>query len=467
MKNNCTKVFMFLIFCSLFLLNQSQAQQKEAGAISDKILKEVQSSLKLDDQTKGLINAVSNNDIKKLALNRETVGKTNHLFAHRIKVKGITNQKSSGRCWLFTSLNVLRPKVVEKYNLKEFQFSENYSFFWDQFEKANLFLEGIIETRKKDIDDRDVSWLFKHPMQDGGIWNYAVDLIHKYGVVPKSAMSETHNSENTGMMRRLLRRKLREQGMQLRKLHENGNKIKNLRKQKVIMLSEIYRMLVISLGVPPSEFTWIYEDNDDKISEAKTYTPTSFFKEVVNVNLYDYVQLMDDPSKPYNKLYQISYDRNLYDKDNWTFINLPVAQLKIFAKNSILNNEAMYFSCDVGKQLNSDAGILHPDNYDYGALFGVKFGMNKTERVLTYDSGSSHGMSLIGVDTTADGETTKWLLENSWGSSRGYKGFLTMTDEWFSEYMFRLVIHKKYISQDVLEILKQKPEKLPPWDRMF
>lgn len=458
----------FLMCLFLFsLITPNLGAQNSEAAISEKQLAEIKSSFKLDGPTRAIMNAVSNNDIRKLTLNRELAGKTDQFFAHRIKTDAITDQKSSGRCWLFTSLNVLRPKVIEKNNLKQFQFSENYLFFWDQFEKANLFLEGIISTRELKIDDRDVEWLFKHPMQDGGIWNYAVDLIEKYGAVPKDIMPESYNSENTGMMRRLLARKLKGQGLKLRDLHKQGKKIAVLRDEKVKMLSEIYRMLVINLGVPPDEFTWIYEDNDGNVSAPKKYTPQSFYKEFVGINLRDYVQLMNDPTKAYNKQYEIKFDRNMADKQNWSFVNLPTDEIKKFAKASIFADEAMYFSCDVGKQLERDEGVLLPGIYDYESIYGVTFDMDKAARILSYESGSSHGMSLVGVDTTADGSTTKWLLENSWGKSSGYNGFLIMTDNWFDEYMFRLVVHKKFVSQKVLDILKQKPILLAPWDRMF
>ncbi len=459
----------FALMClfSLSLFTPNLFAQNSEAAISEQQLAEIKSSFKLDGPTRAIMNAVSNNNIRNLALNRELVGKTDHFFAHRIKTNAITNQKSSGRCWLFTSLNVLRPKIIEKNNLKEFQFSENYLFFWDQFEKANLFLEGIISTRNLKMDNREVEWLFKHPMQDGGIWNYTVGLIEKYGAVPKDAMPESYNSENTGMMRRLLARKLKGQGLKLRELHKEGKKLSALREEKVDMLSNIYRMLVINLGVPPEEFTWTYEDKDGKIIGPEKYTPQSFYKDFVGIDLREYVQLMNDPTKAYYKQYEIKFDRNMVDEPNWTFINLPTDEIKNFAKTSILADEAMYFSCDVGKQLNRDEGVLQPGIYDYESIYGVKFDMDKTERILSYESGSSHGMSLVGVDTTADGSTTKWLLENSWGKSSGYNGFLIMTEDWFDEYMFRLVVHKKFVSKKALDILDQKPILLAPWDRMF
>ena len=461
------KLIAITLLLSLFFSKIIFGQSLKSGAISDNLLKKIEASIKMDQYTKAMQNAVSSNDIKQLALNRELVGKIDHHFAHRIKTPGITNQESSGRCWLFTALNVLRPKVIEKYDLKDFEFSQNYLFFWDQLEKANLFLEAIIQTCNKPIDDRKVEWLFKHPVSDGGVWNMMPSLIEKYGVVPIEIMPESFNSDNTSMMRRLIRRKLREDGLKLRKLHENRKSVKILRKKKIDMLADIYRMLVISLGTPPKTFTWRYTDKNDSLIVGKEYTPKSFYKEVIQIDLNDYVMLMDDPSKEYYKLFEIEYDRNRFDSPNWTFINLPVADLKQYAKTSILADEPMYFSCDVGKQLNREKGFLFLDMYDYESVFGVSFEMNKKERILSFESGSTHGMALIGIDTSASGKPTKWLLENTWGEDAGNSGLFTMTDDWFDEYMFRIVIHKQFLPEKVLKILKQKPIKLPPWDRMF
>lgn len=456
-----------LLALSILFCNILSGQSVSSGAITDETLRKIEESVRMDQYTKAMQNAVSNNDIKQLALSRDLVGKIDHHFAHRIKTPGITDQQSSGRCWLFTALNVLRPKVIEKYSIDDFEFSENYLFFWDQLEKANLFLEAIIKTRNKPMNDREVEWLFKRPISDGGVWNMMPSIAEKYGMVPKEAMLESFSSENTNMMRRHIRRKLREHGMILRRLSEEGRSTKFLRKKKTEMLSDVYRMLVISLGTPPDEFTWRYVGKNDSMIVEKTYTPMSFYEEVIQTDLNDYVMLMDDPSKDYYRLYEIEYDRNRFDSKNWTFANIPVAELKKYAKESILEDEAMYFSCDVGKQLNKDDGLLALGLYDYESVYGVSFNMNKKERILSFDSGSTHGMALIGVDTSSSGQPTKWLLENSWGPDAGHNGFLTMTDEWFDEYMFRVVIHKRFLPDKVLDVLKQKPIKLPPWDPMF
>lgn len=438
----------------------------QAG-IDEDMVKKFREVINDNAETRALRNAITNNDIQKLALNRENVDKVNHYFSNKVVTKGITNQKSSGRCWLFTGLNTLKPYVLEKYHINDFDFSQNYNFFWDQLEKANLFLEAIIDTRDKDLQDRKVEWLLKNPIGDGGQWTTFADIITKYGLIPNTSMPETNNSENTRWMSRLLRRKLREDAMKIREWHTNGMVLENIREEKVNMLSEIYRILSLTLGEPPDEFVWQYKDKDGNISAPKTYTPKSFYDEAIGINLDDFIMFMNDPSRDYYKLYEIEYDRNLYEGNNWKYINLPANEIKEFAKLSILRNEAMYFSCDVGKQLNTEYGTLDINNYNYDDLFGVSFGMDKKQRIETFESGSSHGMALIGFNQDENGKIDKWLLENSWGPDKGYKGYLTMTDEWFDEYMFRVVINKRYISEEALKILKQKAILLPPWDPMY
>ena len=457
------KIFNFTYLLLLCMLLQISLTQE---TLSPQILEKIEKSVPITQDIKARMNAVANNDIKKLALNLEAFQDLDHHFAYRIKTGEVTDQKSSGRCWLFTSLNVLRPTVMRKHNMKEFDFSQNYLFFYDQLEKSNRFLEAILNTLDKKNEDRLIYWLFKNPVDDGGVWNMMVDLIKKYGVIPREAMMESFSSENTRMMNRLLKRKLREGGYLLRDLHRQGKNLKQLREQKIEILSDVYQILVICLGEPPKHFSWRYIDNDGKLSPPKLYTPQQFYNEFIGQDVEKYILMMDDPSKEYYKYYEIEYYRNVWEGTNWTFVNLPSNEMKQFAKKSILADQPMYFSCDVGKQLNTEKGYLALNIYDYNALFGVNFGMDKTARILTFDSGSSHGMALMGIDTSETGKPTKWLLENSWGKEKGEKGYLTMTDEWLDEYMFRLVIHQDFVSDQVIQISKQKPIMLPPWDPM-
>jgi len=439
-----------------------------AQSINQQDLEKIRSGFVKDNYTVGMQNALSSNPITKLAWSRENEGSTDHYFTYKVDVSGITDQKSSGRCWLFTSLNVFRPMAMKHFNVPSFEFSQNYLYFWDLFEKANLFLNNIVASADRGFDDEKVRWYFSSPVDDGGQWINFVNLANKYGLVPKEVMEETFSSEDTEWMTKLLKRKLREQALELRDMKNQGKSDKQIEARKVGMLSVIYRMLALNLGEPPVGFEYRYQDKDGKLSGTKTYTPQSFMKEVLgDIQLSDYVMLMNDPTRPYWKHYEVENYRNVQEGENWHYVNLPNEAIKQFCIESIKNNEAMYASCDVGKQLRRDFGVLDVDNFNYEAVYNVPFKMNKAQRIETKDSGSSHGMALIAVEVDHDEKPLKWQFENSWGEKAGEKGYLTFTDRWFDEYMFRIVVSKKYISQKVLDIYGQKPEMLPPWDPMF
>lgn len=441
-----------------------QAQQ---GGITPEVLSQIRSMQPNDAASKALRNAISNNDINKLSVNRDVAGKRDVYFSNRVKTKGITDQKSSGRCWMFTSMNVFRPVVIEKLNLSSFEFSNNFTFFYDQLEKANLFFEGVLETAKKPMDDKKVEWLFKNPIGDGGQWTGFVNITTKYGLVPKDVMPETNSSDNTSRMNSILSEVIRPGGLKLREMVANGKKSVELATEKNKLLATVYKILVLNLGEPPQSFSWRYQDANGKTSDFKTYTPLQFYNEMVGINLQDYVMLMNDPSREYNKVYEIEYDRHTWDGQNWRYLNLPIEQIKALAIASIKDSTAMYFSCDVGKQLSSTDGTLDLRNYDYQSLFGIQQTMTKKERIQSFASASSHAMMLTAVDLDKEGRPLKWMVENSWGSSYGYNGFLILTDMWFSEYMFRLVVNKRYLSAEQSKLLEQKSIVLPPWDPMF
>jgi bleomycin hydrolase len=305
-------------------------------------------------------------------------------------------------------------------------------------------------------------------LSDGGQFTGVSDLVSKYGLVPKEVMPETNSSENTSRMADLLSLKLREYGLQLRDEAVKGAKPAALAKSKTQMLGTVYRMLVLNLGVPPTEFTWTRKDAKGNPVDTQTYTPLSFYQTYVNEDLTNnYVMVMNDPSREFYKCYEIDFDRHRYDGRNWTYVNLPVEEIKQMAITSIKDSTMMYFSCDVGKFLNSERGLLDVKNYDYASLMGTDFAMNKKQRIQTRASGPSHAMTQMAVDIDKHGNPKKGMVENSWGATNGYQGHLIMTDEWFNEYMFRLVVEKKYVPAKVLDVLKQKPIRLPAWDPMF
>lgn len=365
-------------------------------------------------------------------------------------------------------MNVMRSKMIKDYNLGAFQFSQSYSFFYDQLEKANLFLRAVIDNADKPMNDKLVEWLFQHPLSDGGTFCGVVDVVSKYGIVPADVMPESYSANNTGKMAELITLKLREYGLTLRKAAAKGEKAAALEKRKTEMLGTVYHILAVCLGEPLQEFTWTMKDASGKPVSTKKYTPQSFYKEYVGTDLKNtYVMLMNDPSRPYHKTYTIDMDRHSYDGQQWTYLNLPMDEIKQMAIASIKDSTMMYYSCDVGKFLNGKTGILSLQNYDYDSLFGTTFPMTKAERISTFASASSHAMTLMAVDLDANGKPTKWMVENSWGAASGHNGHLIMTDEWFDEYSFRLVVDKKYVPAATLELLKQKPTLLPAWDPLF
>ena len=480
------KVFLSFTLAALTVASV-QAQQPAAspdGGISAQVLEKISAKYEDNAYDKAISNALAGTSIATLAINADNAAMIDTHFSDRVVTKGVTDQKSSGRCWLFTGLNVLRAKMIEKYDLPGMEFSQSYLFFYDQLEKANLFLQGIIDTKELPFDDRKVDWLFSNPLSDGGQFTGVSNLIMKYGLVPAEAMPETYQANNTSQMSNLIKLKLREDGLKLRALYEEGyEKSKKLPKKdaakalaqldaklqdmKVAQLSEVYRMLALCLGEPVKEFEWIRCDKQNNIVSRQKYTPKSFYEEFIGEDLENnYIMIMNDPTREYGKVYEIDYDRHVYDGHNWLYVNLPVERIKEMAVASIKDNVAMYFSCDVGKFFNRSKGVLDIANFDYESLMGVNFGMDKKQRVQTHASGSSHAMTLIAVDVV-DGKPVKWMVENSWGPSSGYKGCVIMTDEWFNEYMFRLVVEKKYVPEDVLKMLEQTPVQLPAWDPMF
>ena len=460
------KIFSFFVLSALAFSGGMAYAQNGNGGITPEMLSRISEGYSGTPEQKAVRNALASNPLSAVAVNAENLAMMDTHFSDVVKTEGITDQKSSGRCWLFTGLNVLRAKMIEKYDLGDFYLSQNYLFFYDQLEKSNLFLQAIIDTRNLPWDDRTVYWLLRNPLSDGGQFTGVSNLIMKYGMVPAEVMPETYSANNTSQMAGLIKRKLREYALEIR---ENaGMKEKALGNRKEEMLSEIYRMLVYFLGEPPVSFEWSMWDRNGNLLSTKEYTPKSFYDEYIGEDLEDnYIMVMNDPSREYGKVYEIEYDRHVYDGHNWLFVNLPIEKIKEMAIASIKGGCAMYFSCDVGKFLDSRRGTLNLDNYDYSSLLGTDFGMDKAERIRTYDSGSTHAMTLIAVDIDENGYPVKWMVENSWGPAAGYQGKLIMTDEWFDEYMFRVVVEKQFVPEDVMKMMKQQPIKLPPWDPMF
>ena len=453
-----------VIIIAMAVLVFSTAFAGNARGLGRDTIRELRESFKLDTEARALMNAVSNNDLKSLAFNRELYNRYDDVFSDKVDAKGITNQKSSGRCWMFAGFNMMRPAVMDKYNLDSFEFSENHLFFWDKLEKANMFLESVIETADRDIDDRALQALLKNPVPDGGWWNYQVDLIEKYGVVPKCVSQETKHTSSTRGMNAILNRMARHDAAELRKMAAGGAQGPDLHKRRVGMLKDFYRILVLHMGMPTEEFTWRVKDKDGDIIEKK-FTPESFYRDAVGIDLADYVTIIDYPVYDYGKYFEIDFCRGMYDKANMKFINLGVEELKKYAIRGIQEGDPVWFAADIGKENDSGNGILAVGMYDYDALLGISHKLTKAEMVQYGHGMPNHAMVFVGVDL--DGrKPVKWRIENSWGSDRGNDGYWTMYDEWFSRYVFNVIIHKQHLPKSVLKLLDTEPERLPAWDPM-
>ena len=441
----------------------------QTGGISSKMLGEIQKQNKMTPAENAIANAIAANSIDNLAQNRNNAAELDTYFSIETPKQTITDQKSSGRCWMFSGMNVLRANFAKRTDSLRVEFSQAYLFFYDQLEKDNLFLQGVIDTGKKPIDDQRVQFFFKNPINDGGTFCGVADLTEKYGLVPKQVMPESYSSDNTSRMARLISSRLREDGLILRKMVAEGKKAADIEKAKTEMLATVYRMLALTIGEPPTQFTYAHRNKDGKaVGEPKTYTPQEFFKEVVGDKLNGtFIMVMNDPRRPYYKTYEVELDRHTYDGHNWKYLNLPMDDIEQMAIASLKDGRKLYSSYDVGKMLDRKRGYGDTENFDYGSLMGTTFGMNKAERISTFDSGSTHAMTLTAVDLDANGKAKKWKVENSWGASWGQQGCMIMSDRWFREYMFRLVVDKKYVSEELLKLNEQKPVMVTPEDPLF
>ena len=443
-----------IMLAAFLVMSGAAMAQKADGGISSQMLQQIEAAQGNTPTSAALVNAIASNKIDDLAKSYKSLGQVDNLFSVETPAQSIHNQQSSGRCWMFSGMNVLRANFAKAHNdTLRVEYSQAYLFFYDQLEKANLMLQGVIDCADKPIDDQRVQFFFKNPLNDGGTFCGAADLAEKYGVVPMEAMPEPYSAENTSRMAELISSKLREFGLELRKMVAAKKSKRDIQARKTEMLGTVYHMLTVSLGNPVKEFTYAFKDKNGKtVGKPRKYTPKEFYDETVGHPLNGtFVMVMNDPRRPYWKTYEVEYDRHTYDGHNWKYLNLPVEEIAKLAIASLKDSTKMYSSYDVGKQLDRKRGYLAMDNYDYGSLYGTTFPMDKADRISTFDSGSTHAMTLVAVDLDENGQPKKWKVENSWGASYGQGGCLIMTNEWFENFMFRLVVNKKYCSEEIIK----------------
>ena len=415
-------------------------------------------------------NAATHNEITDLAMDWDEYRKIDHTFSEQITGEmKITNQRSSGRCWGYAGLNLFRIYLGRKHNLRNFEFSQTYFMFWDKLEKSNYFLNSVIETASEAWDSRLMMHLLHSPIQDGGQWDMWVNLINKYGVVPKSEMPETYQSGKSMRMNRMITRKLREYAKELRDSINKQKSEKEVYALKNTMLSTIYKMLVIHLGEPPESFNWQIRDKKKGFHRFKNLTALSFFKEHVGIELNDLVCLINCPmsDKEYDRVYTVEFLGNVIEGNPIRYLNVDIDVLKNASVESIKNNDPVWFGCDVGKYLHRTHGVMDTKLFDFNLFYGTEFSLDKASRLEYGESKMTHAMLFTGVDLDSNGKPIKWRVENSWGERNGEKGYYIMSDEWFDQYLYEVVVNKKYLESDIVDLYeKQDAQLLPPWDPM-
>lgn len=411
-------------------------------------------------------NAVTRVAVDDVALDREIVNAADHTMSNLLDDWKVTNQERSGRCWLFAGLNLLRVGTMSKCNLKDFEFSQNHAMFWDKLERANYFLEAVIDTAARDADDRTVAFLLDSVAADGGQWNMFVALVRKHGLVPKAFMPETQSSSHTAAMNAALRRLLRQGAKTLRESVARGG-AEAARADKADILAVVHRVLCIHLGTPPERFLWQWTDKDRVFHRAGTMTPQEFAAEYIDLPIDDYVCLVNDPrpSSPMGRTFTVEYLGNVLEAPPVTYLNVGIDVIKDIAARTLQGGEPVWFGCDVGKMISNDFAVWDADLFDYSAVYDTEFTLSKADRLVHHESQMTHAMLFTGVDLV-DGRPRRWRVENSWGKDRGRDGFYTMNDSWFDQYLFEIAARADTLPAELRAALGDAPIVLPAWDPM-
>ncbi len=435
------------------------------GEITKKQIEDMRKEFSSDSSAKVAQNAVTSNNLSTVALRRDLVQEVDFTFSTKLDEWKATNQKSSGRCWLFATLNLFRPGAMKKMNVKEFEFSQAHIHFWDKFERSNHFLEAIIETSDRPVDDRTIHFLLSDPIGDGGQWNMAMNLIRKHGLVPKSAYPESNSSSSTRWMNSILKDMLRSSASEIRGIIESGGGEKEARSHKESRMKDIWRVLCIHLGTPPESFDWQWRDKDKEFHRRGKVTPQEFAEEFVDVDWEEYVCIVNDPRNVYYQTYTVDYLQNVSGGPPVVYLNVPSDEMKSITQEILEDGMPVWMGCDVGKQMDRKRGLWDANLFETNELYGVEYGMAKADRLRYGQTMMTHAMLFTGVDVY-EGRPRRWRVENSWGDDSGQKGFYTMNDNWYDEHMFEIASPKKYLTEKMLEGLETNPVVLEAWDPM-
>ena len=433
--------------------------------ITKNCIQQCQQQLEHFPQAHSLKRAIMNQGINAICEDPNIKAKLNRVFSTELDTNNVTAQEKSGRCWLFATLNSLRHDFEKKYHLKDFEFSQNYLSFWDRFEKANSFYEHIIETVEQPTHDRRVQALLQMPDDDGGQWDNAAALIKKYGLVPKYAMPETQPSNHTDEFSALLGKRLRKDAFILRSTYKKNHSLDELYDLKQEMLITIYRLCVYAFGEPVQTFDFEYRDEDKNYHCHKDLTPQRFYQDFVSLSLDDYIVLCNAPDRSFYQTYQLDDETNVQDGQPVQFLNVPLAEMKSLLIKQLNDGYATWFGCDVLQQMNRKEGLLDSNLYCYDEVFQTDLDFTKEDRLRYYEAVCSHAMTFTGVDIK-DGTPQKWKVENSWGEKAGDKGYFVMSNSWFDDYVYEVVIRKEYLTDEMKLALNKESIHIDLWDAL-
>lgn len=413
--------------------------------------------------------AAVNNGLVEASVDRVEDERNRHTFNIELKEKEIRNQKQSGRCWMFAALNLMEYKLCRKYNLKGFELSKNYTLFFDKLERCNYFLDSIIRTLDEDLDGRLVSHILTDPMGDGGQWDMIKNIIKKCGLVPSYAMKESVNSSATANLNNCLTKILRMYAKNLRDSYKEEKDLEKLKKMQEEYMKKIFDVLSISLGTPPEKFDFEVRNEDEEFISDKNLTPQEFLKKHVEVNLDDYISLINAPTKdkPYFKSYTVDFLGNVMELDKVRYVNVPVEVMKDGILKQLKDGEPVWFGCDVAQFFYRKGANLDLSTLKIFDLLNVEYDLSKEERLDYKESLMTHAMVFVGCDYDEENKKiNRYKVENSWGKDAGDRGYLVMSDEWFDEYMYQALINKKYLDEKVIKAYSEEPIHLKPWDPM-